>query len=268
MRVKKLVLPVAGLGKRLFPLTLKTPKPLLPLRGKPILEYVLHEAQESGIREAILVVGPENKSRIFEYLRGAQEKFPKLRFHIRMQRRPFGNGEAILMAHDIVANEPFAVRFCDDLLFHKVHGLRKLIEIFEKYRSPVFVLEEIPRKLISRYGVVAVKNPKGGPLYEILRVVEKPTAHDFAVGHPLVNLAVLGAYVMTPSIMKHLKRFQDIRPPVRDALLWTAAFQEELRREGKIYGWKFPGTRLDCGTLEGLRKAEKFLEDDKVARDW
>ncbi len=262
-KVTKLVLPVAGLGKRLLPLTKRTPKNLVPVCGRPLLEYVLHEAIQSGIQEVILIVNPAHRAKFEHYLRLNRKRFPALSFHIREQATPGGNGHAIVQAHDLLGNDPFAVRFCDDVVIAEKPVLRSLMDIFKAKRASVLLLERVPKKLVSRFGVVGVKKPKtknskiktGGRVYQITKIVEKPAAKEAPS-----NLTIVGGYILTPAILRNLKAVADTLPVIaNDALPLAVALQIELILHGRVFGWEFTGMRLDCGTLEKLKKAEEYL---------
>lgn len=253
----KLVLPVAGLGKRLLPLTKKTPKNLIPVNHKPLLQYVLEEAVSSGIREVILIVNPLHRKQFERYLVSARKRFPGLRFFIREQATPGGNGHAIAQAYDLIGNHPFAVRFCDDVIVSHPPVLQTLLAQFDKLgRHPLLLLERVPKSLVSRFGVVAVTRVKGS-LYQIRKIVEKPKPADAPS-----NLTIVGGYVLTPHIVRNLKMVADTLPVIADdALPLAVALQIQLIVGGKVYGWEFDGRRLDCGTLEKLQKAEHFLKN-------
>ncbi len=255
-KVTKLILPVAGLGKRLVPLTDHTPKNLIPVNGKPLLEYVLEEAVASGIKEVALIVNPKNRNDFAAYVRKNQKKFPTLTFHIRAQETPGGNGHAIVQAYDITKGEPFAVRFCDDILLGNPPVLKSLIDIFNRYQASVILLERVPKAMVSRFGVVGFKKEKKDNLYRLTKIIEKPKVKEAPS-----NLTIVGGYVLTPEIMKNLKLVADVLPVIaNDALPIAVALQIELIVGGKLYGWEFPGRRLDCGTLEKLQEAEAFLK--------
>jgi UTP--glucose-1-phosphate uridylyltransferase len=262
-KVTKLVLPVAGLGKRLLPLTKHTPKNLIPVNGKPILEYVLEEAVVSGIRDVVLVVNPKHRKDFVAYIKKSGKKFPTLAFHVRVQETPGGNGHAIAQAYDIVGDEPFAVRFCDDVMVGNPPVLKSLIDIFNRHQASILLLERVPMKAVSRFGVIGFKKGKqtkqpaffGGNIYEITKIVEKPAVKDAPS-----NLTIVGGYVLTPDIIRNLRMVADTLPIIADdALPLAVALQIQLIVKGKIYGWEFPGRRLDCGTLEKLREAESAL---------
>lgn len=258
--VKKLVLPLAGLGKRLRPLTLVTPKNLVELCGKPILEYTLEDAALSGVNDIILVISPDHRVQFDKYLEIARKQFPKLAIHVRFQEIPLGNGHAILQAADLVGEAPFLVRFCDDVIISDKPILKTLAGFFGKYGSPTMLLERVAPEFVSRYGVVATEDLGHEPfLCKIKDVVEKPQKEEAPS-----NLIIVGGYVLTAGIVRHLKNLKQTKEFTTKNELWlTEAFQLELEAGGKIYGWEFQGKRLDCGTLEGLREAGEYLRRNR-----
>ncbi|MEK7076790.1 MAG: sugar phosphate nucleotidyltransferase, partial [Patescibacteria group bacterium] len=155
MDITTLVLPVAGLGKRLLPLTEHTPKALLAVGGKPCIEYVLEEGWAAGIRDAVLVINPSQQAHFEKYIARAQAKFPEMNFRFAFQEQAFGSGEAILEAARLLEGKPFTVRFCDDILIAEENALRSLLDFFEEYRAPMILLERVPREVVARYGIVA-----------------------------------------------------------------------------------------------------------------
>ena len=259
MSITKLVLPVAGLGKRLLPLTNRTPKNLIKVCGRPLLEYVLGEAVGSSIKEVVLIVNPRHGRRFEAYVRGAGKKFP-FKFHIRAQATPGGNGHAIVQAYDLLKNAPFVVRFCDDIITGHRPMTPSLIKLFNLYKAPIVLLERVPEKLVSRFGVVATKGRAvraskgvGGKIHRIGKIVEKPLLEDAPS-----NLTIVGGYVLTPHIIGNLKSIAETLPVIaEDALPLAVALQMGLIMGEKIYGWEFQGRRFDCGTLESLRRAER-----------
>lgn len=252
--VRKLVLPVAGMGTRLRPLTLKTPKALVSLAGVPLLEYVLNEAKDSGIKDVALVISPDHKPHFQKYIKERGKRFPGFKLSIHIQKTPRGNGHALLQAADMIGNQPFAVRFVDDIILHQKPVLLQLNSAFSSLNAPVLLLEKVPKKEVFRYGVVEAKKTAAG-LHRISTLVEKPAVEDAPS-----NLTIVGGYVLTPAIMDHLARLENSTPDITDALPLTRAFEQELLGGGKIYGLEFKGKRLDCGTLAGLQNAEEYLK--------
>lgn len=257
--ITKLVLPVAGNGTRLRPLTFHTPKALVPLSGKPLIEYILEEASASGIREAFLVISPTHGRHFARYLVRARRRFPQISFTVRVQKEAYGNGHALLQVADCVRHKPFAVRFCDDVIIGKEPALKTLIGFFKKHRATVLALTRVPKSRITSFGVVSMKRTISPAFYDIRLIMEKPSREDIKTFY-LSNLTVVGAYILMPEIIKELKRIEKYAPRLQDALPLTAAFHRALAGGGTIHGWEFPGVRLDCGNLEGFRKAERFLK--------
>lgn len=260
-KVTKLVLPVAGLGKRLMPLTKKTPKNLLKVDGKPLIEFAFEEAVEAGIKDVILITGPVWKKSFETYVKSVKKKFPSLRFHIRVQETPAGNGHALISAADLIKGRPFAVRFCDDVLISREPILSSLLKVFEKKKASVMLLERVPKSQVRRFGVVAVKKPERiagvkGNVYEITGVVEKPAPRKAPS-----NLIVVGGYVLTPTVLESLIKVAEALPNAApDSIPINVGLQIEFIVGKKLYGWEFIGKRLDCGTLEKFQKAQEIIK--------
>ena len=256
-KITKLALPVAGLGKRLMPLTKKTPKNLLEVNGKPLVEYAFEEAVQAGIKDVILIVGPVHNRRFEDYVKKTGKKFPSLKFHIRIQETPAGNGHALICAADILKEEPFAVRFCDDVLISDSPILASLIKIFEKHKASSLLLERVPKNQVYRFGVVGISgsetvNNIKGKIYQINKVIEKPP-----VKLAPSNLTVVGGYVLTPTVLRNLVKVAEALPnAAADSIPINVGLQIELITGKRIYGWEFSGRRLDCGTLEKFQKAQ------------
>ncbi|MEK9180039.1 MAG: sugar phosphate nucleotidyltransferase [Patescibacteria group bacterium] len=261
-KITKLVLPVAGLGKRLLPLTRRAPKNLIKVCGKPLLEYVLEEAEGSGIKEVVLIINPRHRRAFTEYIKKEGKRF-HFKFHLREQETPGGNGHAIVQAYDLLRSAPFIVRFCDDVVMGQKPITTSLVELFRSHRAPIVLLERVQWKLTSRFGVVATRGkasdaPRGvgGKVYQITKIVEKPRPEDAPS-----NLTIVGGYVLTPHIIGNLKSIAETLPVIADdALPLAVALQMELIMGGKVYGWEFGGRRFDCGTLEKLRATERELK--------
>ncbi len=260
-KVTKLVLPVAGLGKRLMPLTKKTPKNLLEVNGKPLVEYAFEEAVQAGLKEVILITGPTHKPQFAAYLKKAAKRFPFLKFHVRIQETPAGNGHALISAADLLKDEPFAVRFCDDVLISDSPILGSLLKIFEKHKASSLLLERIPKSQIHRFGVVGIKNSEKirdikGKIYQVTGVIEKPS-----VRLAPSNLIVVGGYVLTPTVLRNLIKIAESLPNAApDSIPINVGLQIELITGRKIYGWEFVGKRIDCGTLEKFQKAQVIIK--------
>ena len=257
--------PAAGLGTRFLPATKAQPKEMLPLVDKPLIQYGVEEALQSGVRNMIIVTG-RGKTAIedhfdvsfeMEHLLSSRNKTELLRIvrsvsemidvaYVR-QKEALGLGHAVLRAKDLVANEPFAVILSDDVIDSETPCLRQLIDVYEAYHAPVVALMEVPREQISAYGVVAADPVEGKPgLFQIRDLVEKPKA-EVAPS----NMAIIGRYVLTPEIFGSLEA---IEPGSGGEIQLTDGLRH-LLRSGPIYGLKFEGTRYDAGDKLGFLKA-------------
>lgn len=263
MKIKKAVIPVAGLGTRLLPATKTVPKELLPVVDIPAIQYVVEEAVAAGITEVIFVTGrgkdsiedhfdvaPELEQVLAE--RGQKEMGEALKrigdmidvVAIR-QKRPLGLGHAVLCARDLVGNEPFAVLLGDDLIDAEVPCTRQLLNVFEETGESVVALMEVPPEEVHRYGVI------GGPqirprLYEINDMIEKPSAQDAPS-----RLAIIGRYVLRREIFGLLEKL----PPGRGGEIQLTDGLQGLVRERKVYGFRFSGDRYDVGDKFGFVRA-------------
>ena len=263
MRVKKAVFPVAGLGTRFLPATKSTPKEMLPLIDKPLVQYVVEEAVASGIEQILFVTGRGKRAIedhfdiAFElesllYDKGKDEELHQVReiaemaniFFVR-QKQAMGLGHAILCAKEFVGNEPFAVLLGDDIIDATTPCLAQLLAVYESYRAPVLALEQVPMVNISSYGCVRARTlaPR---VYEVLDLVEKPAIIDAPS-----DLAIIGRYILTPGIFPIL---EDQEPGKGGEIQLTDAIKR-LGRQESIYGCQFEGLRHDCGDKLGFLKA-------------
>ncbi|MDO8682505.1 MAG: sugar phosphate nucleotidyltransferase, partial [Armatimonadota bacterium] len=214
----------------------------------------------SGIEDVILIINPAHRNDFASYLRGGGKKFP-FRFAIREQSSPGGNGHAVVQAFDLL-DGPVAIRFCDDIIVSEEPVTRSLIELFDSVGSSALLLERVPQELVSRFGVIKpekteIPDWKGGRVMKINKIVEKPRLEDAPS-----NLTIVGGYVLTPRTIANLKAVADVLPVIADdALPIAVGIQMELAMGSSVYGWEFDGKRLDCGTLESLKKAEEELKN-------
>jgi UTP--glucose-1-phosphate uridylyltransferase len=261
--VTKIILPCAGLAKRLRPLTNRIPKALVPLNGKPLIAYMLREAEASGIMEAIIVASPQHKPHFQKYIAAHSKDFPGIRkIHLRIQKYPLGDGHAVLQAAYLFGSGPVAVRFADDIIISEVPVLTPLIAWHMRTHAPVLLLERVPKAMVSRYGIVETGNAlapirgvRQGKAYRLKSFVEKPP-----VGEAPSRLAVMGGYILTPAFLSKLKRTgKSLNSKQHDALRLADIFSAMLRRGDRVYGYEFSGTKLDCGSLEGFARAEQFV---------
>lgn len=263
MKVKKAVFPVAGLGTRFLPATKSSPKEMLPLIDKPLVQYVVEEAVASGIEQILFVTG-RNKHNIEDHFdisveleahlngKGKDRELLRVReiaemvniFYVR-QRQAMGLGHAILCAKDFVGNEPFAVLLGDDIVDSGRPCLRQLLDVFDQHGGSVLALEKVPMETISSYGCVAA-DPIDERTFHVTDMVEKP-ARDEAPS----DMAIIGRYVLTPRIFGIL---MDQKPGKGGEIQLTDAILT-LSKEEKVYGCLFEGLRHDCGDKLGFLKA-------------
>jgi UTP--glucose-1-phosphate uridylyltransferase len=263
MKLRKAVIPVAGLGTRFLPATKAVPKELLPIIDIPSIQYVVQEAVDSGIQEIIFVTGrgkdaiedhfdeaPELEQILAE--RGQAEIVDMLRKIADMtevvsvrQKRPLGLGHAVMCARDLVGNEPFAVMLADDLIDSNIPCIRQLLEIFEERQESVVALMEVPQEEVQRYGVIKGSKIKEH-LYQIEATVEKPAAKEAPS-----RMAIIGRYVLRPEIFTILEKL----PAGKGGEFQLTDGLAQLVRERKVFGCEFQGDRYDIGDKFGFVRA-------------
>src|SRR5580693_3458048 len=267
-KVRKAVFPAAGLGTRFLPATKAQPKEMLPIVDKPIIQYGVEEALNSGIQNIIIVTG-RGKSAIedhfdvsfeLEYLLESRKKKELLAIvrgisdminvaYVR-QKEALGLGHAVLRASELVGQEPFAVVLADDVIEAETPCLRQLLDIYNFFSAPVLAVMEVPPESISSYGCIdgdpVTHNGRSDRVYRIRDLVEKPKASDAPS-----NLAIIGRYVLTPDIFGSL---QTIDPGSGGEIQLTDALRHLLKRR-PIYAVRFEGTRYDAGDKLGFLKA-------------
>lgn len=263
MRVKKAVFPVAGLGTRFLPATKSTPKEMLPLIDKPLVQYVVEEAVASGIEQILFVTGRGKRAIedhfdiAFElesllYDKGKDLELHQVReiaemaniFFVR-QKEALGLGHAILCAKEFIGDEPFAVLLGDDIIDAETPCLSQLLEVYESYRAPVLALEQVPMQNISSYGCVAANHVRGR-VYEVLDLVEKPPVKEAPS-----DLAIIGRYILTPGIFPIL----ETQEPGKGGEIQLTDALRTLAKTESIFGCRFEGVRHDCGDKLGFLKA-------------
>lgn len=262
--VRKAVFPVAGLGTRFLPATKASPKEMLCVVDKPLIQYAVEEAIEAGITEMIFVTGRSkrsiedhfDKSFELEHELEAKQKTELLKLvrnikpaHVNCvyvrQPEALGLGHAVNCAASLVGNEPFAVVLADDLLDHQPGVLKQLVDKYQHYRSSVVAVETIAPAQSRSYGVVA-GSAAGDRLTKMSQIVEKPAPENAPS-----NLGVVGRYVFTPSIFKHIDQLQ---PGAGGEYQLTDAIQSLLQHEA-VYAYAYEGVRYDCGSKLGFLKA-------------
>ena len=265
MRVRKAVLPAAGFGTRFLPATKAIPKEVLPLVDKPIIQYAVEEAVASGIEQIIIVIAT-GRSAIEDHFdsnpnldrwleeRGDIEMLRQVRRISEIgpiafvhQKEQLGLGHAVLMAKELVGDEPFAVLLSDDVMLNPRGEpvTKQLIDAHVNHRGSVIAVQRVPREEVSRYGIIQTVASEGR-LYEINDVVEKPSVTDAPS-----DLAVLGRYVLTPKVFDMLE--QTPRGAGGEIQLTDAI--KMLMQEQPVFGYQFEGVRHDAGTRIGWLQA-------------
>jgi UTP--glucose-1-phosphate uridylyltransferase len=282
-RIRKAVFPAAGLGTRFLPATKSTPKEMLALVDKPLIQYGVEEAVAAGCTEIIIVTG-RGKSTIEDHFDRAPELEYSLRSRGKMEllkvatdltklakisyvRQPeaLGLGHAVLMAKELVGNEPFAVILPDDIVAGKVACLKQMVDAFEKTQSTILASEVVEGAAISWYGCLACVPDADDPrLLAVSDLVEKPKAEEA----PSQN-AIIGRYILTPRIFELIEQ---LKPGAGGELQLTDAIKAMLQYE-KVYGYSFEGKRHDAGDKFGFLKAtvELALQHETLGaqfRDW
>ncbi|HEX8492799.1 MAG TPA: UTP--glucose-1-phosphate uridylyltransferase GalU [Pyrinomonadaceae bacterium] len=259
-KIRKAVFPAAGLGTRFLPATKSSPKEMLSLVDKPLIQYVVEEAVASGIESVIIVTG-RGKSAIedhfdisfeLEHLLRERGKVKELeqthaisemaRISYVRQREALGLGHAIFQARDLVGDEPFAVMLSDDIVDAERPALRQMLDVYEKYDAPVLGTMQVAGEAISRFGVIDAEEVSDG-VYRIKDMIEKP---PFAEAPS--DLAIIGRYILTPDIFPEIER---TRPGAGGEIQITDAMRQLLKKR-PFYAVRFHGTRHDAGDKLGF----------------
>ena len=264
-KVRKAVFPAAGLGTRFLPATKAQPKEMLPLVDKPIIQYVVEEALQSGIENIILITG-RGKNAIEDHFdvsyelekileeRGRHDLLATVRqvsdlvhvCYVR-QKEALGLGHAILAARDLIGDEPFAVLLGDDIIDAPTPCLRQMLDIYNQFQASIVAIQEVPREAVSSYGIISGRpvdhNGQNDRLYKLTELVEKPHPDDAPS-----NLAIIGRYILEPEIFDLLKRTE---PGAGGEIQLTDGLRALLRHK-PIYGFRFEGKRYDAGDKLGF----------------
>jgi UTP--glucose-1-phosphate uridylyltransferase len=262
-KIRKAIFPAAGLGTRFLPATKASPKEMLPLVDKPMIQYVVEEAVASGIEHIIMVTGRGkraiedhfDKNVELEFYLEAKGKTRTLRdmeeisnmvdFVYVRQKEPLGLGHAVLCARDLIGDEPFAVLLGDDIIDSDTPALKQMIQVYERYHSSILALQEVPEEQIHLYGVIDGKKEDDG-IYKVNRMVEKPPK-----GEAPSNLAIIGRYILSPRIFEFLEKGE--RGAGGEIQLTNAL--QMLADQEPVYGFTFDGKRYDGGSKIGFLEA-------------
>lgn len=263
MKVRKAVIPAAGLGTRFLPATKAVAKEMLPIVDKPTIQFIVEEAMASGIEDILVVTGKakrpiedhfdanieleQNLKRTgkTELLKLVEET-TDINLHFVRQKRPLGLGHAVLQAKAFVGNEPFVVMLGDDITSNKVPLTKQLINDYEKTKASTLAVMSVPHKDTSKYGVIEPNREIGKGLYDVNSFVEKPEP-DKAPS----NLAIIGRYLLTPEIFSLLEKQE---PDQGGEIQLTDAI-DELNKTQRVFAQEFKGKRYDVGTKIGLLEA-------------
>ncbi len=278
-KIRKAVFPVAGLGTRFLPATKASPKEMLPIVDKPLIQYAAEEAVEAGINQLIFVIG-RTKNAIIDHFDTAPDLESDLRNKKKnsllklvqnivpknidcvfvRQNLPLGLGHAIYCTKNIINDEPFAVILADDLIKSKTPCLKQMVSIYNDKKSAVLAIEKINKNDTDKYGIIDYKT-RSKNIYDLKSIVEKPRP---AVAK--TNLGVVGRYILPASIFDKIKK---TKPGVGKEIQITDAISE-LLKDSHVYGYIFEGKRFDCGSKLGYLKAtvEYAIEHKEVSRNF
>lgn len=263
MKVRKAVIPAAGLGTRFLPATKAQPKEMLPIVDKPTIQYIIEEAVDSGIEEILIITG-RNKESIENHfdksieLEMQLERSGKLKeldivrkissmadIHYIRQKEPKGLGDAVSCAKSFVGNEPFAVMLGDDVIDSEVPCLKQLMNCFNEYKISILGVQKVNENDVMKYGIIKGLYIKEN-VYKVKVLIEKPT-----IDEALSNIAILGRYIITPQIFEVLN---NVKPGKNGEIQLTDALQQLISIEA-MYACEFVGNRYDVGDNLGLLQA-------------
>ena len=263
-KISKAVFPVAGLGTRFLPATKASPKEMMPIVDKPLIQYAVEEAVAAGISDMIFVTGRSKraiedhfdkayeleaelerrgKDELLEFVRNMLPK--NINCCYLRQAEALGLGHAVLCAKSIIRDEPFAVMLADDLLEGEPPVMQQMVEAYDYYNCSILGVEEVPLADTGRYGIVA-SQPLAERIERVSAIVEKPQPAQAPS-----NLAVIGRYILTPDIFSHLER---VTPGSGGEIQLTDGIAA-LLAEQQVLAYRFAGTRYDCGSKLGYLKA-------------
>jgi len=268
MYIKKCLFPAAGYGTRFLPATKATPKEMLPVLTKPLIQYGVEEALEAGITTMAIVTGRGKRAiedhfdtsyELEHQIKGTSKEpllteiralIKKCTFSYTRQIEMKGLGHAILTGETLIGYEPFAVILADDLCDNIGENvLGQMVKLYEKYRCSIVAIEEIPKKDTNKYGIIDGELIDEN-VYQINNMIEKPNLEDAPT-----NLAIIGRYILTPDIFEILRK---TKPGKGGEIQITDALLEQAKH-GKVLAYKFHGKRFDCGSLDGFVKATNYF---------
>ena len=271
--IKQAIIPLAGLGTRMLPLTSVLPKELLPINGKPNIEHILDECIEAGITKFILIISKKKKSiknyfysdKIFKKVLKKRndprirKEFQKIRKYQKMikfvyQDKPRGTGDAVLRCAKYLTNEYFLMLLPDDLII-KHNCSKEMIKLFKLKKSSIIATKTVNKKNVSRWGILTKKNKKKN-YFEISDVNEKPSIKEAKS-----NYAIIGRYILNKQIIKEIKL---LKPGHGNEIHITDAIKNLILKGNKFYANIFKGKYLDCGTLNGYINSGIEITKSKI----
>jgi UTP--glucose-1-phosphate uridylyltransferase len=263
IQITKAVFPAAGLGTRFLPATKASPKEMMPLVDKPLIQYVVEEAVSSGIDEVVLVTG-RNKRAIEDHFDVAFELEEDLKakgkhkllsevqrianmvtFCYIRQKKALGLGHAVLTAKRVVGHEPFAVLLGDDIIDAETPALKQMMEVYKRYPATILAIQRVPKSQTKHYGIIDAKKIEDG-VYLVKDLVEKPSPEEAPS-----NLAIIGRYILMPEIFVCL---ENTRPGKGGEIQLTDGLRLLMEKQ-PIYAYEFDGIRHDAGDKLGFLKA-------------
>jgi len=278
MKIRKAIIPAAGLGTRFLPATKAMPKEMLPILDKPTIQYIVEEASRAGIEDIIIVTGKHKRAiedhfdnqKELEMNLESKEKFDLLKkvqystnlaniFYVR-QKEQKGLGHAIYTARQFIGNEPFAVLLGDDIVESKIPAIKQLIDVYEETGNSVIGVQEVPKSVTHRYGIIDPLD-KNGRRYNVKQFVEKPQQ-----GSAPSNLAIMGRYVLSPNIFDYLKNQKE---GTGNEIQLTDAIERMNNATHNVYAYNFEGNRYDVGEKFGFvtTTLEYALKDHTISKD-
>ncbi|PIV12743.1 MAG: UTP--glucose-1-phosphate uridylyltransferase [Candidatus Nealsonbacteria bacterium CG03_land_8_20_14_0_80_36_12] len=269
--IKKAIIPIAGLGTRFLPLSKVVAKELLPLIDKPIIQYVIEEAKMSGISEIIFVLNSQKKQvldyfkkspklekilkerkkeNLLKEIKNLEEILENISFSYVSQKKPLGDGQAVLQAKKLVGEEPCIVLYPDDIIQSKVPSILQLSQIFKTSQKPIMALSQVEKEKLPFYGVIAGEKI-AYRLYKLKKIIEKPSIEEAPS-----NLAMVGRRIITPEVFDYLKKASFNQR----GEIGLADVLDKMIQDGKIiYGYEIEGKWLECGNKLDWLKSHLYL---------
>ncbi|MCR4891909.1 MAG: UTP--glucose-1-phosphate uridylyltransferase GalU [Lachnospiraceae bacterium] len=278
MKVRKAVIPAAGLGTRFLPVTKAQAKEMLPIVDKPTIQYIIEEAAAAGVEDIIVVTG-RNKRSIEDHFdrsielemeleKGGKEELLKIaraipeiaNIHFIRQKQPLGLGHAVLTASHFIGDEPFAVLLGDDVVISKKPCLQQMVEVFSEYKTSILGVQKVSEDVVHKYGIVDCK-PVDDRVFKVKDLVEKPPREEAPS-----NVAILGRYILTPAVFSYLETQEK---GAGGEIQLTDALRR-LAHDEAMYAYVFKGHRYDVGSKIGFLQAniEFGLRNPEISEEF